>query len=98
MLFHVTWEQIDTSEEGLERSLKVLSQWKPAEGADFKAFYEFTDGSGGAAIIEIDSAATMARLTGPWLPWLSFTIKAILPNDEAAAIAGEAIAFRASVR
>ena len=46
MLFHVTWQFTDTSEEGERRSLTVFSQWQPPAGADFQGFYGFADGSG----------------------------------------------------
>ena len=48
MLFHVTWEFIDTSEDGIRRSLEVFSKWQPPAGAEFKGFYGFADGGGGA--------------------------------------------------
>jgi len=48
MLFHVTWEFIDTSEEGIRRSLDVFSKWQPPAGAELKGFYGFADGGGGA--------------------------------------------------
>ena len=57
MLFHVTWEFIDTSEDGIRRSLEVFSKWQPPAGAEFKGFYGFADSSGGVALIEADSAA-----------------------------------------
>ncbi len=38
MLFHVTWEFIDTSEDGIRRSLEVFSKWQPPTGAEFKGF------------------------------------------------------------
>lgn len=97
MLFHVMWEFVDTTEEGEQRSLAVFAQWQPPEGADFQGFYGFSDGTGGVAIIEVDSAATMARTTAPWTPWLRFTATPILPIEEASAIAAEGIAFRESV-
>ncbi len=97
MLFHVTWEFIDTSEEGSARSLAVFAQWKPPAGAEFKGFYGLADGTGGVAIIEADSAATMARTTAPWTPWLRFTTTPILPIEEATAISAEAVAFRDSI-
>jgi hypothetical protein len=49
------------------------------------------------AIVEADSAETLARTTAPWVPWLSFQVTPILPIEQAAAIAGEAVAFRDSV-
>jgi len=97
MLFHVLWAFTDQSEEAEKRSLAVFAQWQPPTGAEFKGFYGFVDGTGGVAIIEADSAATIARTTAPWTPWLSFTVTPILPVEEATAIAGEAIAFRDSV-
>ena len=94
MLFMVRWEFIDTSEAGDKRSLEVFSRWQPPEGADFQAFYGFADNSGGVAIVEVDSAATFARTTAPFVPWLRFDAKPILPIEESAAIGNEAIAFR----
>lgn len=97
MLFHVTWQFTDQSEESERRSLAVFSQWQPPAGAQFQGFYGFADGSGGCAIIEIDSAATLARTTAPWTPWLSFTVTPILPIEESSGIGAEAVAFRDSV-
>lgn len=97
MLFHVTWEFVDTGEEGERRSLAVFAAWEPPAGAEFKGFYGFADGRGGVAIIEVDSAATLARTTASWTPWLRFTTTPILPIEESSGIAGEAVAFRDSV-
>jgi hypothetical protein len=97
VLFHVIWEFSDQSEDGVRRSLTVFSQWQPPAGAGFQGFYGFADGSGGVAIIEVDSAATLARTTAPWSPWLRFTATPILPIEESSAIGGEAVAFRDSV-
>ncbi len=68
MLFTVSWDFIDPSEEGARRSLEIFQNWKPAAGAEFKGFYGYADGGGGLAIIEVDSAATMARITTPFTP------------------------------
>jgi hypothetical protein len=97
MLFHVTWEFVDTSEEGQRRSLAVFEKWQPPAGAEFKGFYGFANGGGGVAIIEADSAATLTHTTAPWTPWLRFTATPIVPIEESAGIAGEAVAFRDSV-
>jgi hypothetical protein len=97
MLFHVTWEYIDQSEDGARRSLQAFTQWTPPDGAEFLGFYGFADGSGGVAIIEADSVATIARTTSPWVPWLSFSVSPILPIEEATAIGAEGIAFRDSL-
>ncbi len=97
MLFHVTWRFTDQSEESERRSLSVFQQWQPPAGANFQGFYGFADGTGGVAIVEADSVATLARTTAPWTPWLSFQVAPILPVEEAVAIAAEAVAFRDSV-
>jgi hypothetical protein len=97
MLFHVTWEFTDESEESQQRSLQVFSKWQPPAGAEFKGFYGFADNSGGVAIIEVDSFATLARTTAPFTPWMRFTALPILPIEEAAAIGGEAAEFLGSV-
>ena len=97
MLFHVTWTFSDRSEAGTKRALAAFGQWQPPEGAEFQGFYSYADGNGGAAIIEADSAATLARTTAPWTPWLSFEARAIVPIEEGSAISGEGIAFRESV-
>ena len=97
MLFHVTWEFVDTSEDGIRRSLSVFSQWQPPEGAQFQGFYGFADGTGGVALIDADSVASLSRTTAPWSPWLRVTVKPIHPIEESAQIAGEAMAFRDSV-
>jgi hypothetical protein len=97
MLFHVSWEFTDDSEAGGKRSLAVFQQWQPAAGAEFKGFYGFADNGGGVAIIEVDSHATLARVTAPFTPWLRFTTRPLLPIEESAAIAGEANAWRDSL-
>jgi len=97
MLVHVTWDFTDQTEEGNRRSLEVFSKWEPPPGAEFKGFYGFADGTGGVAIIDVDSAATLARTTAPWTPWLSFTVTPIIPIEESTAIAGEAVTFRDSI-
>jgi hypothetical protein len=97
MLFAVTWDFIDPSEEGGARNLAIFQGWQPATGAEFKGFYGYADNSGGVAIVEVDSAATLARLTAPFTPWLQFNAKPILPVEESTAIAGEAMSFRNSI-
>src|SRR5262249_43748772 len=98
MLFHVTWEFNALSEEDTRRSLAVFAKWQPPEGAEFKGFYGFVDGTGGVALIEVPDAATLGRTTAPWTPWLSFTVTPILPIEESSGIALEGIAFRDSVK
>ena len=97
MLFHVSWKFIDTTEEGQRRSLAVFAKWQPPAGAQFQGFYGFATGGGGVALIEADSAATLAKTTAPWTPWLQFTATPIVPIEDASAISNEAVGFRDSV-
>ena len=96
MLFHLTWEVADSRQEAIQGDLAFLSQWKPPDGFEFKGFWGFADGSGGVAIVETDSAATLAKATAPFTPWMRFTTTPILPIEEASAIAREVAAARAS--
>lgn len=96
MLLLTTWEFADTSEQAIQLNLAFFSQWQPPDGFEFKGFWGYADGSGGVAIVEADSAATIARATASFTPWLRFTTTPILPIEESAAIAGEAAAARAS--
>ena len=93
MLFHVSWEFIDRSEAGQKRSLHLLSKWQPGPG-EFQAFYSFADGNGGVALIEVSSAADLAKTMAPWVPFARFTARPILPIQESAAIDGAAVAWR----
>jgi hypothetical protein len=94
MLFHLTWEFADNSEEGQARTLELFSKWQPGPG-QFQGFYGFADGTGGVALVEAASAADLARTVAPWTPWLEFDARVILPIQEAAQISGEAAAWRA---
>ena len=58
--------------------LPCLGNGDRQPGAKSKASTSFADGSGGVAIVEADSAATLARTTAPWTTSLSFTVTPIL--------------------
>jgi hypothetical protein len=93
VLFQITWEFIDNTEEGQKRSLGVFARWQPGP-AQFQGFYGYADGTGGMAVVEASSAAELARTVAPWTPWLSFDMKVLVPIQESAEIGNEAIAFR----
>ena len=96
MLFHVTWDFVDTSEAVQKRSLQLFSKWQPGPGR-FQGFYGFADGGGGVALIEADSAADLAKSVAPWTPFLKFTTRVVLPIQESAEISGAAAAWRDTV-
>ena len=93
MLFLVTWDFIDVSDEAQERVLQLFSKWQPGPGT-FHGFYGYADGNGGCAIIEAADAATLARTISPWTAYLTFETRPILPVQESAAIGGEGLAWR----
>jgi hypothetical protein len=80
VLFNLTWEFNENSEEEIQRSLGFFSQWKPPEGFEFKGFWGYADGSGGTAIVEVDDATAIARATAPFGPWIRFNIRPVLPS------------------
>ena len=95
MLFHVTWDFIDTSDAGQKRSLQLFSKWTPGPG-QFQGFYGFADGGGGVALVEAATAADLAKTVAPWTPFLKFTARPILPIQESSQISGAAAAWRDS--
>src|SRR5688572_26734596 len=98
MLFHVEFSVIrGQGEEVQKRALQVFGAWQPPDGLEFKGFFGRADGSGGYAIVEADSEATILRSIAPFLTFNDFEVIPILPIEESTAILGEAIAFRDSV-
>ena len=97
MLFHVTWDFVVPSEAGEKRHVALFAEWQPPAEAKFQAFYIHADYSGGMALVDVDSAATLARTMAPWLPWLRFTAKPVEPTEVTMAIRREAVDFRDSV-
>jgi hypothetical protein len=95
MLFQVSWDFIDLSENGTKRSLQLFSKWQPGP-AKFQGFYGFADGTGGFAIVEAASAADLAKTVAPWTPFMKFTLRVILPIQESSEIGAAAAAWRDS--
>ncbi|MBK6563176.1 DUF3303 family protein [Candidatus Amarobacter glycogenicus] len=97
MLFLNTWRVVDSSEQGAKRMLQILSRWSPPPEVEVRGWYEFADGTGGAAIFEADSAATLLRAAAVWRPSLEIQSRALVPVEQAATISAEAVAFRDSI-
>ena len=78
--------------------LRSSREWQPPAEADFQAFYINVDYSGGMAILNIDSASTLAETMAPWLPVVALHRDAgRAGRAEHRARRHEAIAFRDSV-
>ena len=65
---------------------------------EFKAHWARADGSGGIAIIEADSPATLLEGIAPWVPFFDFDIAPVLPVEEAVPVFQKVNAWRDSVR
>ena len=98
MTFGVTWVNRDGGEEADRRTLTLFSKWQPPAGVDFKAFYDYADGSGGMAIIETDSAEKLLETMAPWATFFSFTVRPLVSSEKASEIYGKTIAWRDSIR
>jgi uncharacterized protein DUF3303 len=61
MLFHVTWDFVDPTENSERRHVALFAQWQPPVEADFRAFYINADYNGGMALVDVGCAATLAR-------------------------------------
>jgi len=95
MLFHVSWEYIDMSETAQKRSGELFAKWQPGP-AQFQAFYDFADRTGGFAIVEASSASDLTKTMAPWTPFLKFSARPIVPIQESAEIELAAAAWRDS--
>jgi hypothetical protein len=95
MQYLMTWT-ISASEGDHARILALFTQWKPP--VDLQNWCGFADGSGGMALFEAADPSTIHRICTPWTPWLTFTIRALLPIQQIAVNMAEAGEFWASVK
>jgi hypothetical protein len=98
MLFLVTWEPLDSSEEAQRRVNALFMNWKRPEQANFIGFYSYADRPGGAAVLDVPDHATLARATANFTPYLSFDARPLLSIDEGVGIGMEAMAYWDSVQ
>jgi hypothetical protein len=99
MLFAMTYTPRDgATEERDRRSLKLFTNWQAPAGFEFKGFYDYADGNGGVAIVEVSSAELMLEVTAPWAVFFEFSVKPIVPIEKSTPIFGKAIAWRDSIR
>ncbi len=83
-----------TSYEDTKRNLAIFGAWTPPDGFEFKAHYFLADGSGGTAIIEIDSAAAMLEGLTPFNDVLEFKPIPAVDVAEGVGIMQKVIAWR----
>ena len=88
----------DLSEESQKRVTQVFTSWAPPAGVEFKAHYEFADGSGGLAITEVATAAAGLEGSAAWSPFMDQRIVALVDITESVPISMKVAAWRDSVR
>ena len=66
MLFAVNYTNQSHRDEALDkRIVKLLAAWKPPAGFEMKSWYDYADGSGGIAIVDVPSAEVLLEAVGP---------------------------------
>ena len=95
MRFLITWSIGGESEAEQARILALFGKWQPA--IELREWSGFADGDGGMCIAETDDAALLAAVTAPWTPWLTFSIRPLIPIEQTAAVMSEAAAFWSTV-
>jgi len=95
MRFLITWTFDGSSEAEQARILALFAKWQPP--VELREWYGFGDNTGGMAIAETDDVDALARISAPWTPWLTFTIRPLQPIQQTAAVMAEAAGFWSSV-
>ncbi len=99
MLFAVLYTSRAHGDEARDRRTnQMLAAWKPPAGSDFKAWYDFADGSGGVALIETSSAEVMLEAIAPWMTFIDFSIKPVVSVEASTPIFAKAAAWRDSLK
>ena len=99
MLFAVTWTPRPGTTEAIEkRSLTLFTNWAPPAGLTFQAFYDYADGDGGVAIVDVDSAETMMAGLAPWGVFFQFSARPLVSTESSLPILQKAHAWRDSVK
>ena len=98
MLFCLWYTARDVTEEKEKRSLNLFTNWKPPAGYEFKAHYALADGTGGIAIVEANSPATLLEAHAPWGPFFEFRTVPVVEIDKAVPIFQRVNAWRDSVK
>jgi len=99
MLFAVHYANQAHGDEALDkRTLKLLASWKPPAGFDMKGWYDYADGSGGIAIVDVPSAEVLLEAVAPWSAFLTFSVKPLVSIEASTPIIEKGVAWRDSVK
>ena len=99
MLFAVNYTtQPHRDEAHDKRTFKLLAAWKPPTGFDMKGWYDYADGSGGFALVDVPTADVLLEALAPWSTFLTFSVKPLVPVEASTPIFEKGIAWRDSVK
>ena len=99
MLFAVSYTaQPHGNEARDKRTFALLAAWKPPAGFDMRGWYDYADGSGGIAIVDVPSAEVLLEALAPWSSFLVFAVKPLVPVETSTPIFQRGITWRESVK
>lgn len=99
MLFAVTYKtRGNITEDTAGRTLKLFANWEPPAGYVFKSHYTNADGTGGLALVEIDSAAAALEVHSAWTPFFEFKAVPLVEIDQAMQIHAKTSSWRNSIK
>jgi hypothetical protein len=99
MLFAVHYASEPHGNEARDkRTFQMLAAWKPPAGFDMKGWYDYADGSGGIAIVDVSSASVLMEALAPWSTFFAFSVKPLVSVETSTPIYGKGIAWRDSLK
>ena len=99
MLFAVNYTSQSHGDEALDkRTVKLLAAWKPPAGFDMKSWYDYADGSGGIAIVDVASAEVLLEALAPWSTFVTFSVKPLVSVEVSTPLFEKGVAWRDSVK
>jgi hypothetical protein len=99
MLFAVNYTNQPHRDEALDkRIVKLLAAWKPPAGFEMKSWYDYADGTGGIAIVDVPSAEVLLEAVGPWSTFSTFSVKPLVSIEASTPLFEKGIAWRDSVK
>ena len=99
MLFAVNYTNTPHGNEARDkRTLQLLAAWKPPAGFDMKGWYDYADGSGGFAIVDVGSADVLMEALAPWSTFFEFSAKPLVSIEASTPILQKGIAWRDSIK
>jgi hypothetical protein len=75
-----------------------LAAWKPPAGFEMKSWYDYADGSGGIAIVDVPSAEVLLEAVAPWSTFSTFSVKPLVSIEASTPLLQKGFAWRDSVK